>query len=131
MKLYMPKTAPTRSSPTYHDDEPSLARAEVIARRLRGLDAAAFQDTYGWIALRRGNLDEALAHLEPAAKGLPDDLLTQYHLGMLYDKLGRKDDAIAQLGIALKLSAKLGETVAQPQMAIARDTLKKLKGDAP
>jgi cellulose synthase operon protein C len=42
-------------------------RAWNIARRLRGAERPEFQDTYGWIALRRGEVEEALAHLEPAA----------------------------------------------------------------
>ena len=75
-------------------DAESLERAYVIARRLRGLDQPAFQDTYGWIAFRRGNLDEALAHLEPAAKGLPTDLTVQYHLAMTYGALDRREEAL-------------------------------------
>ena len=78
-------------------DAESLERAYVIARRLRGQELPAFQDTYGWIAFRRGNLDEALAHLEPAAKGLPTDLTVQYHLAMVYGALDRRDDALAIL----------------------------------
>ena len=106
-----------------HDDEASLTRAEAIARRLRGLEVPAFQDTYGWIAFRRGNLDEALSHLEPAAKGLPKDTLTQFHLAMLYDKLGRSADAIRQFDLALTLA---GDKV-PPPMAAARDRLVQLK----
>jgi tetratricopeptide (TPR) repeat protein len=52
---------------TYRDDEASLERAYTIARRLRGTDVAPFQDTYGWIAYRKGEYQEALEHLEPAA----------------------------------------------------------------
>lgn len=75
-------------------DAASLDRAYTIARRLRDADQPAFQDTYGWIAFRRGNLDEALAHLEPAAKGLPQDPTVQYHLAMTYAALKRQDEAL-------------------------------------
>ena len=108
------------------EDEASLARAETIARRLRGLKVPAFQDTYGWIAFRRGNLDEALSHLEPAAAGLPQDMLTQFHLGMLYEALGRRDDAIRQLDLALTLA---GDTV-PPAMATAKPRLEALRAAA-
>ena len=111
----------------HHDDEASLKRAEAIARRLRGLEVPAFQDTYGWIALRTGNLDDALSHLEPAAKGLPKDALAQFHLGMLYDKLGRKDDAIRQFELALSLAGATPADAIQPQMAIARQAVDRLK----
>ena len=108
---------------TYHDDDASLARAETIARRLRGLQVPAFQDTYGWIALRRGNLDEAAIHLVAAAKGLPKDAVTQFHLGMLYDKQGRTTDAITQFELALSLAGQ----AQLPQMAMAKTALDRLK----
>ena len=112
---------------TYHDDDASLARAETIARRLRGLEVPAFQDTYGWISLRRGNLDDAAAHLEPAAKGLPQNVLTQYHLAMLYDKQARYAEAITQFELALGLAAKSGGTEAAAQMKVAQTELDRLK----
>ncbi|MFN3315145.1 MAG: tetratricopeptide repeat protein, partial [Hyphomonas sp.] len=82
---------------TFRDDAESLERASAIARRLRGSTVPAFADTYGWIELRRGNIAEAIAHLEPAARGLPDDPLVQYHLGMAYAAADRREEAVAQL----------------------------------
>ena len=77
------------------DDAASLARAELIARRLRGTTVPAFQDTYGWIAHRLGNHDEALRYLKPAAEALPTDMTTQYHLAATYAALGQKAEALA------------------------------------
>ena len=79
----------------------------------------AFQDTYGWIAHRNGNNDEALTYLEPAAAGLPNDGLTQFHLGMTYLALNRPEDARRQLTRALKLA---GDSTL-PQFQTARDAL--------
>lgn len=107
---------------TYKTDPESLERAFTVARRLRGLDVPAFQDTYGWIVYRRGDLDEALLNLEPAAKGLPDDPLVQFHLGMVYADLGRVDDARAQLTRALDLA---GDSPLS-QFQVARDKLASL-----
>lgn len=104
----------------FRDDEESLRRAATIARRLRGTKVAAFQDTYGWIAFRRGNLDEALEYLQPAAAGLPNDALVQYHLGMTYAALDRIEDARRQLTRALELGE--GRNLPQ-QMQTARATL--------
>src|SRR5690606_32304331 len=39
---------------THRSDPESLERAYTVARRLRGSTLAPFQDTYGWIAYRRG-----------------------------------------------------------------------------
>jgi predicted Zn-dependent protease len=74
----------------------SLERAYEIARRLRGRDVPAFQDTFGWIAFRRGDLDTALAALEPAAKGLPGNPSVQYHLARIYVAKDEKAKAMAQ-----------------------------------
>jgi tetratricopeptide (TPR) repeat protein len=102
---------------TYREDAESLERAHTIARRLRGSDFAPFQDTYGWIAYRRGEYQDALEHLEPAAEGLPDDPLVQFHLGMTYRALGRNDDALAQLTRAVDI---VGPDDARPQFGTAR-----------
>lgn len=116
---------------SWRDDDASLARAEIIARRLRGLQVPGYQDTFGWIAFRRGNMDEALSHLEPAARGLPGDALTQFHLGMLYDKLGRSADAARQLELALALADRAGIRDKLPQMKLAQEALARLNGSAP
>lgn len=104
---------------THRDDPESLARATAIARRLKGTEEPAFQDTYGWIAYRNGNHDEALSYLEPGAAGLPDDPIAQYHLGMTYVALGRVEDARRQLTRALELA---GDSPL-PQFETARQTL--------
>jgi cellulose synthase operon protein C len=79
---------------THRTDPESLERAEKIARRLRGSEVGAYQDTYGWIAYRRGNFDEALPELEKAAASLPDDPQAQYHLAMAYLALQRNVEAL-------------------------------------
>lgn len=107
----------------HRDDPESLTRAAGISRRLRGTEIPAFQDTYGWIAYRRDNLDEALEYLEPAARGLPNDALVQYHLGMAYVGLGNTEAAKQQLERALTL----GEGRNLPQMQTAKQTLSRLE----
>ncbi|MFN4128271.1 MAG: tetratricopeptide repeat protein [Paracoccaceae bacterium] len=107
---------------SYRDDPESLERAYAIARRLRDSGVPAFQDTYGWIEYRRGNLDEALKYLESGAKGLPNDPLAQLHLGMVYADLGRKDEALTQLRRALEL----GEGRDLPQLKRAEEKLGEL-----
>ena len=88
---------------SYRDDDESLQRAFAIARRLRGTDVAPFQDTYGWIAHRLGNHEEALGYLEPAANALVDDPVAQYHLAENYVVLGRDDEALARFRKAVDL----------------------------
>ena len=82
---------------TYRRDEESLARAALVARRLQGTDIPALQDTYGWIQHRTGNSEEALDYLESAAAALTEDPTVQYHLAVVYQDLGRTEEAKAQI----------------------------------
>ena len=105
------------------DDQASLDRAWTVARRLNGIDVAAFQDTYGWIAFRRGENAVAVNSLEKAAKGLPDDPAVAYHLGRAYDVAGRKDEAAAEYDRADALLSK--GMIGYPKLA---DDLVKARG---
>jgi len=107
---------------SHRSDAESLERAYAVARRLRGQDVPAFQDTYGWIVARRGDHEEALTYLESAARGLPQDPLVQYHLGMTYLALDRVDEARETLTRALEIA---GDS-ALPQFQEARETLEGL-----
>lgn len=107
---------------SHRDDAASLERAFAVARRLRGTEVPAFQDTYGWIEYRRGNLEEALAYLEPAAAGLPGDALAQVHLGLTYVALNRPEDARRVLTAALGIA---GDSTL-PQFETARAALAEL-----
>lgn len=107
---------------THKDDPDSIARAATIAKRLRELDAPPFQDTYGWISYRQSNYADARTYLEPAAAGLPDDPVVQYHLGMTYAALGEVELATQQLTHALALA---GDSPL-PQFDLARAKLQEL-----
>lgn len=89
---------------TYREDETSLERAYAIGRRLKGTDVPALQDTYGWIAHRRGESQEALPYLESAANVLATDPIVQYHLGKVYDALDRPADALRQMQRVIEIA---------------------------
>ncbi|WP_136637797.1 tetratricopeptide repeat protein [Pseudooceanicola onchidii] len=95
---------------TVRDDPESLERAYTVARRLRQLDVPAFKDTYGWIALRRGEIEEAEAHLVPAAEALSNDPSVQYHVGALYAEQEKTADAREAFERALQLLEEGGKT---------------------
>ena len=107
---------------THRTDPESLERGFAIASRLKGTTFPPLQDTYGWIEYRRGNYEEALAYLEPAAAGLPEDPLVQFHLGMTYAALERTQEARETLTRALEIA---GDRPL-PQFDVARETLEKL-----
>lgn len=90
-------------------DEATLDRAYRIARRLVGANQPAFQDTYGWIQSLRGQHDEAIAALETARAGLPEEPLVAAHLGMALARGGRADAAREALEAARELIARRAE----------------------
>jgi len=108
---------------TQREDAESLDRAARIARRLRGTEFPPYQDTYGWIQFRLGNYETALEYLRPAALGLPDDPLVQYHLGRTYAALDRPEEAIRQLDRALEIAGPDPREAFQ----IAREMLQELQ----
>lgn len=108
----------------HRDDPESLERAYTIAKRLRAATSPAFQDTYGWILFKRGEYERALAPLKAAAEGLAANPIVQYHLGMVYDKLGQDDLAREQLQKAVDL----GRGSGLPQVDAAAGALQRLSG---
>ena len=94
---------------TVRDDDESLERASRIASRLKDTESPYLQDTYGWIQYRNGNAEEALPYLEQAASALQGDPRVQYHLGVVYGALGRKDEAVAQLQLAMERAGPLAD----------------------
>ncbi len=108
---------------TYRDDEESIERAFAIGRRLRGTEVPPFQDTYGWLQYRRGEYQDALTYLEPAAQALSGDAIVQYHLAAVYVALGRNEDAKAQFQRVIEMSE---DTDTRPQIETARSELERL-----
>jgi tetratricopeptide (TPR) repeat protein len=112
---------------TAREDEESLDRAWQMSRRLRNAELPAFRDTYGWIAYRRGDYDEALPHLEAAAAALENEPLVTYHLGMTYAALGRTEDARATLTRSVEQAERIGHAAAMDAKAKAEKALSGLE----
>lgn len=108
----------------HRDDAESLDRAHTIARRLRASRNPAFLDTYGWTLFRRGDYERALVPLQEAADLLSNPII-EFHLGMVFDKLGQTDRAIESLERALDL----GSGSDLPQLTTAAEVLARLKAE--
>lgn len=79
----------------------NLARAAKLAEPLIKTNNPSFLDTAGWIAYKQNNLDKAKLLMEKVVQLDPDPAINQYHLGMVYFKLGEKDKAIERLQKAI------------------------------
>lgn len=116
---------------TYKQDTESLDRARVVARRLRDSSVPQFQDTYGWILYRSGDVEASLDYLEPAAEALSQDPIVQIHLGMAYASLGRQDDAQAQLDRAQAVAGPLRREVVNERLAALEAALLQPASETP
>ena len=113
---------------SHRSDQESLDRAFQVARRLRGSENPYFQDTYGWLLTGRGDYQQALTYLEPAAAALTSDALTQFHLAETYFALERWDDARAAFETAIEVA---GPDSDQPQIAEARARIDEIAAMVP
>lgn len=113
---------------SYRSDNPdSLKRAQLVARRLQGTTVPAFMDTFGWIQHLSGDDAGALPYLQGAADGLPSDLGTQIHLGLVQSAVGQTQAARVQLSRAVAMA---GSNDTVPVRA-AKAELDKLGGPVP
>ncbi len=109
---------------TYRTSDADLERAAVVGKRLRGTEFAPFQDTYGWIQYRQGNIEEALSYLEPAAAALSEDPIVQFHLARAYLAAGRDADALERFRKVIELAEASDE---RTQIAEARTEIDRLE----
>ena len=96
---------------------PLATKADQLAPR-----SGEVADTLGWVQYRRGAYVEAEKTLNRALERLPNNAQVQYHLGMTFAKLGKRNDAVSSLRRAAQLDPKLG------QAAKIADLIKELGG---
>lgn len=65
-------------------------RAHEVAERAYHLSplSPAVADTYGWVLLSEGDVQQALPHLRMASYGMPDNPSVQYHLAAALSRAG-------------------------------------------
>ena len=99
-------------------------RALETARRAydRLPQNAAIADTYGWILLARGQVDEALRLIQQAAQAAPQHPDIQYHYAAALEKAGRRQQAVETLRKLLQ------GTQPFPSRADAEALLERLSG---
>ena len=84
------------------DIDVALSLAETAHRGLPNSPSTA--DTLAWAYYHKGTYGSARDILETVEKANPNNPSIEYHLGMIYSKLGNKPDAITHLKRATTLS---------------------------
>lgn len=95
------------------DIDVALSLAETAHRGMPNSPDTA--DTLAWAYYNKGTYGSARDLLEGAEKTSPDNASIEYHLGMIYSKLGDKADAITHLKKAATLApnTQAGKSAAQ------------------
>src|SRR4029077_8248962 len=95
----------TVSSQTIATDLENISMSDT--RRM--CEIAAYWDTLGWIKFQAGDLAEA-EKIIGSAWGLCEYTAIGDHLGQIYEKQGRKEDAIRQYELTLSKGGPMPET---------------------
>src|SRR4029450_691738 len=85
-------------------DPVTSAEAVALAEKAHAAapNSAAVADTLGWALYQKGDLARAEEILTRAAKAAPASGEVRYHLGMVYAKQGKTEDARRELEAALQ-----------------------------
>jgi Flp pilus assembly protein TadD len=83
------------------EDPNCLARARALSAALEASNEHTFLVTAGWVQYRSGSFERAAKLLERAVALDRTDPEHQYHLGMVYLKMGRTDEGKALLSKAV------------------------------
>jgi Flp pilus assembly protein TadD len=82
----------------------ALALAQTARRDPNMRDSPSVADTLAWAYYSKGTYGFARDLLEEAVKAAPNNAEYQYHLGMVYAKLGDKSNATTHLKKAISLA---------------------------
>jgi putative PEP-CTERM system TPR-repeat lipoprotein len=97
--------------------EENLKKAEEISARFKNATEPYYLDTYGWVKVQLGLLDEAENALEVAVLSAPNVAIFNFHLGNLYQLQNKPVKATQYLKTAKELADKQGDTEMSEQVS--------------
>jgi tetratricopeptide (TPR) repeat protein len=89
----------------------------------------AYWDTLGWVHFQNGNLEAAEKYVS-AAWTLEQHSEVAYHLGMIYEKAGRKDEAIHMYALATAADRLVPEAKESLERLASKDKLETMRKKA-
>jgi predicted Zn-dependent protease len=96
--------------------------AQEMAERTLKLSPSnpAYGDTLGWILVSKGQAEAGLRYLREARLRSPESSEIRFHLAFALAKIGRKEEAREELGVALSGSQSFSSN---PQVALLKREL--------
>jgi len=95
----------------------NLKKAEDISARFKDAVEPYYLDTYGWVKVQLGLLEEAQNALEVVVLSAPNVAVFNYHLGYLYQLQNKPVKAAKYLKLAKELADKQGDTKMSEQIS--------------
>ena len=92
----------------HYTDPEKLAKAGHLAEKFKDSPQPYFKDTYAWVLIKQGKINEGIKILNQIAITTPDVPVFKYHLGVAYYKNGNNSSAINEIKQALELGKKTG-----------------------
>lgn len=90
------------------EDSSALKRAVILVERLKGSANPFFQDTYGWVLFKSGEVEKAVEVLKKAVLAVPDNAEFRYHLGESYFAIGQINASKTELEKSVALTGQEG-----------------------
>ncbi len=100
--------------------DPQAVKLAAEAYKLAAEDPNV-QDTYGWLLIQAGDVEQGLKLLQSAAQGLAGDGEVAYHLAVAYSRSKSRKKAVAELERALKLAPFASRTRAEDLLAALKN----------
>ncbi|NOT12196.1 MAG: tetratricopeptide repeat protein [Methylococcaceae bacterium] len=88
----------------HSSNEESLKEAAQLTEKFKDSDQPYFRDTYAWVLIKQGKIDEGLKLLNDLVIKSPEVAVFRYHLGFANYKNGSNAQAISELKQALELA---------------------------
>jgi len=86
----------------HRTDDESLKTAVILSDKLVDIDKPVVQDTVAWAYYKTKKYDEALVIMKKVIGSAPDVSVFNYHIGMIFHKLGDNVSAKKHLSVAVK-----------------------------
>jgi len=93
---------------TYSVDQVGMQRAYDLVGRHKDSTSPYFQDTYGWVMLKRGDTEKSIVALKRAVAVIPNNAEFRYHLGESYYAAGDTAASKIELEKSIELASQKG-----------------------
>ncbi|MGR8929511.1 MAG: tetratricopeptide repeat protein [Gammaproteobacteria bacterium] len=105
------------------DNKAYIAKALTLVERFKDSSEVELMDTYGWVLLKSGDTNKALALLNKVIELSPKNASAHYHLAEAYRQKGDRHAAMTELRQSLSLAEQAGDDLVMENVKAVLSTL--------